>query len=92
MPTVPPSYMTWGQTYERCRQLASSPRALNIVKNNVVSLFVFLVIIVMVYSYCFKVYLFECSFHTVMVENKGFMPTNNNMPCHFSTPEHIKTI
>ncbi|XP_059449768.1 trans-cinnamate:CoA ligase, peroxisomal-like [Corylus avellana] len=28
---------TWGQTYERCRRLASSLRALNIVKNDVVS-------------------------------------------------------
>uniref|UniRef100_A0A5B7C965 Putative AMP-dependent synthetase and ligase family protein n=1 Tax=Davidia involucrata TaxID=16924 RepID=A0A5B7C965_DAVIN len=28
---------TWRQTYERCRRLASSLRALNIVKNNVVS-------------------------------------------------------
>jgi hypothetical protein len=34
----------------------------------------------------------ECPFYTVMVENNGFMPTNNNMTIHFSTPEHIKTI
>lgn len=30
---------TWQQTYERCRRLASSLRSLNIVKNNVVSIF-----------------------------------------------------
>jgi len=28
---------TWAQTYERCRRLASSLRALNIAKNDVVS-------------------------------------------------------
>jgi acyl-CoA synthetase (AMP-forming)/AMP-acid ligase II len=41
---------TWGQTYERCRRLASSLRALNIVKNDVVSLFAFLVLIIIINS------------------------------------------
>lgn len=30
---------TWYQTYDRCRRLASSLKSLNIVKNNVVSIF-----------------------------------------------------
>lgn len=35
---------TWSQTYNRCRRLASSLRALNIVKNDVVSLSEYLII------------------------------------------------